>query len=183
MAAPGTAVAVETPLSKANPDRRRHRPNLRGKLTLAGRPTSTMSSRGAKLTSGLLVLLTLLFLTLTASAMAWQPPTHGQRVAITRAVNSTLYAPRGHKNSVSEIHVSTVGPWASVVVTYNYMTPPASVTAILQRRGRQWTLRSLAANGTTTSALPGIQAVGGGEWCVMPAKDVQDLGFPAGQCH
>jgi hypothetical protein len=101
----------------------------------------------------------LLCFVLAASAMAWRRPTQGERKAITQAVLSTS-APH-KKVRVSNIRVSTVGPWASAAVTIN----PLTSTDILHKVHGKW-IR--ARNGTA------------GEWCVMPRKDQRNLGFPVG---
>ncbi len=102
----------------------------------------------------------LLCLTLAASAMAWRPPTRNERKAITQAAISTA-APH-KKVHVSNIHVSTVGRWASAEVT---IYPLGTSTDILHKVHSKWIL---ASNGTA------------GEWCVMPRKDQRNLGFRAG---
>jgi hypothetical protein len=98
-----------------------------------------------------------LCLTVTASAMAWRRPTGGERKAITHAAISAA-APH-KKVHVSKIRLSTVGPWASAGVT---IYPLGLSTDILHKVHGKWIL---ASNGTA------------GEWCVMPRKDQQNLGF------
>jgi hypothetical protein len=126
----------------------------------------------------------LLFLTFTASAMAWRPPTRSERAAIARSATSFFQMSNpGRKLAVSAIHVSTVGPWATVVVTANF-APPRSLTDMLQKVHGKWINRASAVNGAIPSPIPGIQATGDVTWCgVMPRKDGQDLGLPpVGKC-
>lgn len=106
--------------------------------------------------------MTVFCLAVTASAIASRHPTESERSAITRAASRTPHA--GHlKVHVSRIRVSTVGSWASAVVTIYDANVPDSATDILHKVQGKWIVAS-----TGTS----------GEWCVMPRKDVQNLGFP-----
>ena len=118
------------------------------------------SRRSRNVARGATLTVIVLYLTFAASAMAWRPPTQSQRQAITRAAMST--ATPHKKVHVSNIRVSTVGPWASAGVT---IYPLGLSTDILHKVHRKWIL---ASNGTA------------GEWCVMPRKDQRNLGFPAG---
>jgi len=109
-------------------------------------------------------LVTVLCLTVTASAMAWRHPTGSERQAITNAASRTPHA--GHsKVHVSRIRVSTVGPWASTTVAVYFGNVPDFATDILHKVHGKW-----INDGAGTS----------GEWCVMPRKDQRNLGFPAG---
>jgi len=85
-----------------------------------------------------------------------------------------LFAP--DRITISAIHVSTVGPWASLVVTI--ANRPETLTDILEKVHGEWMNRASAANGSITSPITGVGATGGGEQCVMPSTDVQNLGFP-----
>jgi hypothetical protein len=101
-----------------------------------------------------------LCLTLASSAMAWRDPSQTERQAITHAAERT--AAPNKKVDVSNIRVSSVGPWASAEVT---IYPLGSSTDILHNVRGRWTL---ASNGTSE------------EWCVMPRKDQRNLGFGVG---
>lgn len=106
-------------------------------------------------------LVTVLCLACAASAMAWRPATASERVAITKAAMSTPHA--GGSVKVTRIRVSTVGPWASATVTIEVGGSPDTAVDILHDVHGQWVYDSV---GTA------------GEWCVMPRKDIQNLGFP-----
>jgi hypothetical protein len=107
--------------------------------------------------------LVVLFLSLTATAMAWRHPNPSERRAIAGVASRSAHA--GHsKVSVSEIRVSTVGPWASATVTIYFGNSPDSATDILHKAHGKWVNASI---GTA------------GEWCVMPIKDQRNLGFPS----
>jgi hypothetical protein len=125
-----------------------------------GSLTMLAMSRRASRVVRALALMIVLCLTLTPSAMAWRHPTKSERRAITHAAIST--AAPDKKVHVSNIRVSTVGPWASAGVTIN---PLGLSTDILHKVHGKWIL---ASNGTA------------GEWCVMPRKDQRNLGFSAG---
>jgi hypothetical protein len=101
----------------------------------------------------------LLCLTLAASAMAWRAPTGTERAAITQAAMSNT--PPHKKVHVSNIHVSTVGPWASAEVT---ISPLGASTDILHQVHSKWII---VCNGTAVDS------------CVMPRKDKRNLGFRA----
>lgn len=65
--------------------------------------------------------------------------------------------------TVSRIHVSTVGPWASATIAINVGAgAPDYATDILHNVHGRWIN---AGAGTA------------GEWCVMPHKDQRNLGF------
>ena len=66
---------------------------------------------------------------------------------------------------MSEIHLSTVGPWASATVTLYFDGEPDNAVDILREVDGHWRNARL---GTA------------GEWCVMPVKDQRNLGFSAG---
>lgn len=108
-----------------------------------------------------MALVSVLCLTLTASAMAWRDPTRSERQAITLAASRTPHA--GHsKVHVSRIRVSTVGPWASAELVIYLGNVPDDATDILHKVHGKW-----LNDGAGTA----------GEWCVMPRKDQQNLGF------
>jgi hypothetical protein len=71
---------------------------------------------------------------------------------------------------VSDIRVSTVGPWASAVVAVYFNHEPDLATDVLHKMRGVWRL---------TKHSPGTL----GEQCGigMPHKDQQNLGFPP--CH
>ena len=98
-------------------------------------------------------------LTPTTAAAAGRPPTPSERLAITQAARRGLTDPS--KLVVSDIRVSTVGPWAKAEIEIN----DNSGTDIFHEVSGQW-----------------IDAGGGtaGEWCVMPPEDQTNLGFQAG---
>jgi hypothetical protein len=104
-----------------------------------------------------------LCLAVTAPAMAWRHPTPSGRSALIQAV---LRDAGSHKSiHVSQIRVSTVGPWASATVTFDVANSPGPSTVILHMVQGEWIV---ASHGTA------------GEWCVMPRKDQRNLGFPVG---
>jgi len=107
-------------------------------------------------------------LTLTASALAWRHPTSSERSAITRAANRTPHAGSHKKVQVSNIRVSTVGPWASATVAIYFGKQPDQATAVLHKVHGKW-----------VSAGAGTA----GEQCVMPPKDRRNLGFGPYPCR
>jgi hypothetical protein len=108
-----------------------------------------------------------LWLTLTASAMAWRHPTASERGAITRAASRTPTSPPHKMVHVSRIRVSTVGPWASATITIYVGNVPDAATDILHKVHGKWIN---AGAGTA------------GEQCVMPLKDRRDLGLAGYPC-
>jgi hypothetical protein len=108
-----------------------------------------------------------LWLTLTASAMAWRHPTTSERRAITRVASHTPNAAPDKKVHVSHIRVSTVGPWASATITIFFGSAPDTATDILHKVRGRWVD---AGAGTA------------GEECVMPLKDRRSLGFGSYPC-
>jgi hypothetical protein len=118
------------------------------------------SKKRAAAASGLVALMCL---AITSSAIAWRHPSRSERTQITTAAKRTEHAGSG-KVQVSNIRVSTVGPWASATLTIYFGTAPDTATDILHKVRRKWTN---AGDGTA------------GEWCVMPRKDQRNLGFPA----
>ncbi len=108
----------------------------------------------------------LLCLVLAASASAWRNPTSSERRAITRAAEGSSHAGSG-KVHVSEIRVSSVGPWASAVVTVYFNGTPDDAEAVLHKVHGVWRL---------TAHSPGTL----GEQCGigMPRADQRNLGFP-----
>ena len=113
----------------------------------------------------ILALVTVLCLTLTASAVAWRNPTRSERAQIIRAASRTPTATAREKVHVSRIRVSTVGPWASATITIYFGNEPDDATDILHKVHGKW-----INEGAGTA----------GEWCVMPGKDQRNLDFPAG---
>jgi hypothetical protein len=110
-----------------------------------------------------LAVVAVLWLALTATAMAWRHPTAGERRAITRAASRTPNASPVHKPvHVSRIRVSTVGPWASATIAVDVGGALDTATDILHKVHGKWVN---AGAGTA------------GEECVMPVKDRRDLGF------
>jgi len=109
-------------------------------------------------------LVVVLCLGAATSAMAWRKPTRSERSAIARAARQTPTVPNKTIH-VRNIHVSTVGPWASAGVGIYFGKTLDSATAILHKVHGKW-----------------INAGAGtdGEWCVMPLRDQRDLGFPVG---
>lgn len=108
-------------------------------------------------------LVTVLFLTLTASAMAWRPPTQTERSLITQ-VASRPAATQHEEVHVTGIRISTVGPWASAgVMGYRPILGAPDAIYILHKVDGKWII---ASSGSSA------------EWCVMPRKDIKNLGFP-----
>jgi hypothetical protein len=109
-----------------------------------------------------------LWLTLTASAMASRAPTAAERRAITKVASHAPNAAPGNKIRVSHIRVSTVGPWARATVTLFFGNVGDSATDVLHKVHGKW-----VDAGTGTA----------GEECVMPLKDRRNLGFGPYPCH
>ncbi len=101
-------------------------------------------------------------LALVASAFAWRRPTRGERKAIVAAAAAAPHAGSSRVH-VSNIRVSTVGPWASATVMIYVGNAPDFATAIVHKVRRKWPYASVGTSG---------------EWCVMPRKDRKNLGFP-----
>ncbi len=112
-------------------------------------------------------LVTMLSLTLTASAMAWRHPTASERQAIIRAASRTPTSPPHEKVHVSNIRVSTVGPWARATITIYFGKAPDAATDILHKVHGKWV---------------NVGAGTSGEECAMPPKDRQNLGFGPYPC-
>lgn len=93
--------------------------------------------------------------------MAWREPTRSERRAITDVAARASHA-GSSKVHVSDIHVSTVGPWASATLTIYLGKAPDNAVDILHKVQGRWT------NANVGTA---------GEWCVMPGKDQRNLGF------
>jgi hypothetical protein len=108
-----------------------------------------------------------LWLALTASAIASRAPTAAERRAITKVAIHAPNAAIGKKVQVSHIRVSTVGPWARATITLFFGSAPDSATDILHKVRGKW-----------------IDAGAGtaGEECVMPLKDRHNLGFGSYPC-
>jgi hypothetical protein len=103
-----------------------------------------------------------------ASAWAWRRPNASERPAIVAAAKRTPHAGTSSVH-ISEIRLSTVGPWASATVTIYFAGEADKAVDILHRVRGAWKNASV---GTA------------GEWCVMPVKDQRNLGFPASYpCH
>lgn len=130
---------------------------------LTGR-SQDLRARGFRRLARCAVVLGLLCLIWTASAWAWRRPTVRERRAISQVAAHTPHAGPS-KVTVSNIRVSTVGPWASATVTIYFGSEPDNAVDILHEVDAKWTN---ASDGTA------------GEWCVMPRKDQRNLGFPSG---
>ena len=103
-----------------------------------------------------------------AVALAWRGPTGSERQAIAAVARRTPHA-GSSRVSVSHIRVSTVGPWASAVVTIYFGSEPDNAVDILHKVHGKWHNANI---GTA------------GEWCVMPVKDQRNLGFSSSYpCH
>jgi hypothetical protein len=100
---------------------------------------------------------------LSAPALASRRPTQWERQAITRVGERTPHAGNS-RVYVRNIRVSTIGPWASALLTIHFGEHPDNAIGIFHYTRGRWTSASI---GTA------------GEWCVMPAKDQRNLGFPA----
>jgi len=112
-----------------------------------------------------LVAVTVLSLVFAGAASAWRAPTLSERQAIRRVAEGTGHAGAG-KVHVSDIHVSTVGPWSSAVIAVYFNGEPDDAVDILHKVHGTWLL---------TKHSPGTF----GEQCGigMPRKDQQNLGF------
>jgi hypothetical protein len=121
------------------------------------------------LASGALVLAALACLiVLVTPAGAWRRPSFNERRAVATAASRVSHAGSSSVR-VSDIRLSTIGPWASATVTIYFGTLPDNAVDILHRVRGVWKNVGL---GTA------------GEWCVMPAGDQRNLGFPASySCH
>jgi hypothetical protein len=100
------------------------------------------------------------------AAQAWRRPTSSERNAIASVARGTGHAGPG-RVEVKDIHVSTIGPWASAVVELVYTgQPPDDAEDVLHEIGGTWHL---------TKHSPGTF----GEWCGigMPVRDQRNLGF------
>jgi hypothetical protein len=107
------------------------------------------------------VVTVLVLLSMAAPALAWRPSSHTERLAISRAARLTPHA--GNSTvKVSGIRVSTVGPWASAGLTIEIDNYPDYATDILHKVHGKWI---------------NVGAGTAGEWCVMPRKDIRNLGF------
>lgn len=106
-------------------------------------------------------------LALPATAAAWRRPNRGERLAITRVAKRTPHAGTAPVH-VSKIRISTVGPWASAVVTISVDHAPDSASDVLHKVRGQWRL---------TKHSPGTAEVQCG--IGMPRADQRNLGFPA----
>jgi hypothetical protein len=109
-----------------------------------------------------------LWLALTASAMASRAPTAAERRAITKVASHAPNAAPGKKIHVSHIRVSTVGPWARATITIFFGGAPDNATDILHKVHGKWVD---AGAGTA------------GEECVMPPQDRRNLGFGSYPCR
>jgi hypothetical protein len=103
-------------------------------------------------------------LTVAASATASRAPTPGERAAIARAARGTPHAAGTGPVQVSDIRVSTVGPWATAQITVHVGHEPDSALDILRYLSGQWRL---------TKRSPGTAAVSCG--IGMPLKDQRNL--------
>lgn len=100
---------------------------------------------------------------LSAPAVASRRPTQWERQAITRVGERTPHAGNS-RVYVRNIRVSTIGPWASATLTIYFGEEPDNAIGIFHYKRGRWTIGSVGTSG---------------EWCVMPAKDQRNLGFPA----
>ena len=126
-------------------------------------PSRRFWASGRRRTATAALISVFLSLVFAAAATAWRNPTGHERRAITLVAVTAPHAGTARVH-VSDIRVSTVGPWASATVTIYFGKTPDSATDILREHDGQWRNASL---GTA------------GEWCVMPAKDQRNLGFPS----
>ncbi len=105
---------------------------------------------------------------LTAPALAWRHPTATEGRAIAAAAATAPHAGNSRVH-VSNIRVSTVGPWASATVAIAVAGGPDYATAIVHKVRHSWRFASVGTSG---------------EWCVMPATDRRNLGFSTSlQCN
>jgi len=104
-------------------------------------------------------------LTVAASATASRVPTPGERAAIARVARRTPHAAGTGPAHVSDIRVSTVGPWATAQITVYVGHEPDSGLDILRYRSGQWRLTKRS--GGTVAVSCGIG---------MPLKDQRNLG-------
>lgn len=108
-----------------------------------------------------------LCLSVVANAGASRRPTPRERRGITHAAKGSPHAGSG-KVRVSHIRVSTVGPWASAIVTIIVEHVPDRAIDVLHKVRGRWRL---------TKHSPGTAEVQCG--IGMPRKDQRNLGFPA----
>jgi hypothetical protein len=115
-----------------------------------------------------LALVALACVTLAAPALAWRRPTARQKQAIVRVAKRAPHAGTGAVR-VSNIRISTVGPWASVTLSLPTSTGPDIAGAVLHRVRGRWRL---------TRNSPGTDGIQCG--IGMPVVDQRNLGF--GRC-
>lgn len=108
----------------------------------------------------------LLYLALPTVAMAWRPPSKTERAAIVRAAQGSPRAVPEKPVHVSDIRVSTVGPWAAATVTLYFGNEPDSALDVLREVHGKWTL---------TAHSPGTSMVQCG--IGMPHRDQRNLGL------
>ena len=96
-----------------------------------------------------------------AAALAWHQPTRFERAQITAAARNVSHAGT-QRVYVGQIHVSSVGPWASAGVTLYFNGQPDEAIDILHFRRGRWRNASIGS---------------AGEWCIMPTVDQRNLGF------
>lgn len=119
--------------------------------------------RAESLPVGVAGLVSLVF---AGSAMAWTRPSPSTRTAITNAAKRSLHAGTGRIH-VSDIRVSTVGPWASVALTIYVAHQPDRALAVLHKIRGRW---------VETAHSPGtsrVQCRSG-----MSHRDQRNLGLP-----
>ena len=96
-----------------------------------------------------------------ASAVVWRRPYRSESKAITAAAAATPHAGRSWI-SVSNVRVSTVGPWASATVMISSAGQPDSATAIVHEVQGKWRYASVGTDG---------------EWVCCPERIVRILNF------
>jgi hypothetical protein len=100
-----------------------------------------------------------------AGAGAWRAPSGSERQAITTAAQGSPRATPEKRVHVSHIRISTVGPWASAVVTIYFGKAPDDAEIVLRKSHGRWRL---------TAHSPGTEGVACG--IGMPHADQRNLG-------
>jgi hypothetical protein len=98
--------------------------------------------------------------------MAWRGPSRGERHAIVSAAQDAQRAEPTKPVHVSDIRISTVGPWASAAFTLYFGNEGDSALAMLRKVRGRWVI---------TAHSPGTEGVQCG--IGMPHKDQRNLGL------